>query len=1264
MSDADSTIITTIVLDTQQALASDKEFRTQINLLKNDLQALTNASKASGEVFGSTGERIKVSFAAMDEQIRATIKLMRELENAQQRIVTTPEGGQKIEYYFPENKILGTPEKVISDEQVQQVERFKRAITDAGLSVDDFVKRYTFTAGKAVDETLKMYDAQGKFNTSIETAVVDISKAEIIYAQLSAAEAKAYSDLKTLIDAQKISVGNTIALSEAQKALIETYKQQQLTPFMEGGKIKAGAYETKEFAQANQNIADYESNVRTAASAIKKEWQDVATAERLADQETKRQKKVELQSLESIQTAWSNRWQNKFRSAMGMTVPQPPKGWGKDLLDEEGKLITKTNSLGSSFNSLGGIAKFVFGSILGITAVTALRNIISWMMQGVSQAIEYQRSLTLIQIGIRALEREGFDTTIASWTEKLAEFKKMFPVFTQQEIVGAFSVAILKLREYGATQEQINRILGISATLSIAYGRDFQEMTNAVTGAITRGYYEALQSMGIAIGRINVMQRALREGMAGSFTQLSEQERFQLAFNILDDNVKEIEEDAKNLGTEGEAAFIRLRKATADATDAQRKLGESFVETRIRFEEFKASFLKLISAFPVTFSSWSAGIDNFSAHVSAAIAKLSAYVEFVPSILSLQGFSVGVEKLNTELSKIDKKLGDERKKIAMDFLKSAVDVGADLKTDVFQPYLEYLRDTDAQALQEIHDYAAGVTSGLEDVPPIDPIVKYKEFITQMLNEMKVKWEEYTSAVRDLDTQAALDRGKAWDEFYQKLIELQTANNERVREINKDADDSRIDAEKDYLKKLADLDAQYVKDKKKALDDLNKDLANLKKDYDKQTAEDAKNYAKDQKKLLDDLNKDLAKNQQTYNDNELQAEADFQNDMAKLRRDYLYDLEDALRERDAVQIMRLTRQYHKNQQEAATQAALDKAQRAKEFAQQQEDRRKQYEEDKAQRAADYAEQRAERAAEYAERVAERKQEYEEQLLLLKQMLEEQRAQAQEDYKQQLQDIEDRRQQQLNENSITYAKERGQAEAEREQRNKEIDDQYKIEKDKLDAHLAEEFNAIADNLTKSYNFSKEKMGDIDKLITDEYGPNSAMAKFWDAFSQYAMERALAADAWMRWLYSDVTNLLNGLIPNTGSGENVTPPGQNPGIPGGAKGGKVEKGKLRLIGEEGPELFVPEVPGEIIPANMTQRIMRQLSTSGNTNFSNNLGNLSGVVTQSGVMNYNVSGNLSRKDQVGIEIILSPDLEGRIIDTTLREAAGVIVDVVNRRR
>ena len=107
--------------------------------------------------------------------------------------------------------------------------------------------------------------------------------------------------------------------------------------------------------------------------------------------------------------------------------------------------------------------------------------------------------------------------------------------------------------------------------------------------------------------------------------------------------------------------------------------------------------------------------------------------------------------------------------------------------------------------------------------------------------------------------------------------------------------------------------------------------------------------------------------------------------------------------------------------------------------------------------------------------------------------------------------------------------------------------------------------------------------------------------------------------------------------------------------------------MVGEEGPELFVPDVSGEIIPNDVTARIVKDMAIQHKMGFdAGGMSDLSATITNAGTMDYNtnMSGNVSREDKVKIDVWLSPDLEGRIVDKALDEAAGVVVDIVNRRR
>ena len=69
----------------------------------------------------------------------------------------------------------------------------------------------------------------------------------------------------------------------------------------------------------------------------------------------------------------------------------------------------------------------------------ALRKIINWMTESAKAAVEFQRSMYLFEVSIRALQRVGMDTTLAEWRDRLVEIKEQFPIFSEQEIVSALT---------------------------------------------------------------------------------------------------------------------------------------------------------------------------------------------------------------------------------------------------------------------------------------------------------------------------------------------------------------------------------------------------------------------------------------------------------------------------------------------------------------------------------------------------------------------------------------------------------------------------------------------------------------------------------------------------------------------------------------------------------------------------------------------------------------------------------------------------------
>lgn len=121
--------------------------------------------------------------------------------------------------------------------------------------------------------------------------------------------------------------------------------------------------------------------------------------------------------------------------------------------------------------------------------------------------------------------------------------------------------------------------------------------------------------------------------------------------------------------------------------------------------------------------------------------------------------------------------------------------------------------------------------------------------------------------------------------------------------------------------------------KETEEDFAIDQARALEDYDRKVERISEDFAIKRQKIIDDSNKRESEANKKYKNNEIIAEKKFQEQMRQLQANFLLDLEDALHERDARQVLRLQKQY-----------ALDKEAAQNEYAIRKEEMAKQHQED--------------------------------------------------------------------------------------------------------------------------------------------------------------------------------------------------------------------------------------------------------------------------------------------------------------------------------
>lgn len=192
-------------------------------------------------------------------------------------------------------------------------------------------------------------------------------------------------------------------------------------------------------------------------------------------------------------------------------------------------------------------------------------------------------------------------------------------------------------------------------------------------------------------------------------------------------------------------------------------------------------------------------------------------------------------------------------------------------------------------------------------------------------------------------------------------------------ISKEYQDKQVEAEKNYQQDLADINIEAARKRKDIQDKYKVDKAKIIADE-----------LKEEKSLLNKYNLDVAQLERQYaiqraeaeakyREQQLKEEIDYQERLKKLREGFLMDLEDALRERDALQVIRAIRKYNLDKKQAARehQINLDEMKRnhaleMEEMAKQKAERLRTLQEEYAQRLAMLRQETVERLAELARR----------------------------------------------------------------------------------------------------------------------------------------------------------------------------------------------------------------------------------------------------------------------------------------------------------
>lgn len=351
---------------------------------------------------------------------------------------------------------------------------------------------------------------------------------------------------------------------------------------------------------------------------------------------------------------------------------------------------------------------------------------------------------------------------------------------------------------------------------------------------------------------------------------------------------------------------------------------------------------------------------------------------------------------------------------------------------------------------------------------------------------------------------------------------------------------------------------------KATDKFNTDVAQSQEDYYIKLRRSQEDYQIDVAKVEKDFRDKKQDADRKYRENESNAEAKFQQQLKELRDKYLFDLEDALRNRDARQVLRLMAQYKMDKEHLTERYALESQERKKNYQQELEDLKK---------------QESDKLAEMAAAQALKEQRMKEDWML---------------------------------------------------ENERRAEQYEREIQELKKSWEDRLREEATKLGQQYGLNESQVEQLYQLLSKYYGPSGYFDGLYDYSYKSLVARSqnllAALNAMIAGFSSSMVNL-SAMIPGVVNANAIY------------GGGFRAKGGIDIVnkptrtsfgatyGEAGPEahIFIPlSNPSSGIPSSIAS---------------------------------SMGGEGSGK--IGIELWLSPDLESRIVENSLNQAADVITRV-----
>jgi len=484
------------------------------------------------------------------------------------------------------------------------------------------------------------------------------------------------------------------------------------------------------------------------------------------------------------------------------------------------ELSKQSKTVSTGFGAIG----TALGTALGFGAVQMIGKLISSFNEFINALNEaaisgYELSKAIFQmsVGINALRRAGVQITFAEMYDQLKKLKNEFGIFSTKDLVVG-SAAFLNLnRDMGFTKEELFELQEAIATLAIVNGRSMDEVQKTVALALSSGYTEGLQRLGVSINRVTIAEKAAALGYADSYMALNELERAEATRILILEKTAVYAEDLleyqKTLAGQIDTTTASVKDLTAAAgenlmvfTLLGAKLKELKAGAILAFSEMNVG-VRVIRGLYDWFSKLSrnsdALIDNLLNAIEVNKALVNSFLEVGFSIQGVKDLLTGqIDNLEEYWQRVQSILAEKIQAKPPEVISPEAAGLTDDQLDEIENAAKEIEEIEREGaidrrdarIELMRDLAEIERDGAQEVIEINQ--DYQDELVKIADDAA---EEAAKAVRkyDLDVQAA------WEDYYNGVAQAQLGHNNKLLKIEEDYQEKLLRLREGFLLDLDD-----------------------------------------------------------------------------------------------------------------------------------------------------------------------------------------------------------------------------------------------------------------------------------------------------------------------------------------------------------------------------------------------------------------------------------------------------------------------------